>query len=331
MGANSEEGLAGATYLPAFFEPKIFQYDLNAEEYSFVDLQITGADAYDDQPMIPWDLDEDGVVDSYDDEGFVEFVDCWPTYYYAGEFQDGSFHDSNFKLSSSEDSSIMVAVFQDGRNQRQAYLENPDYDGWFEISEIAISISMDYGETWSDIAYMNANSSDANYHVGLAGMKPCYVYPADKLTVHDGYVSVPLMFLDDNSFGSYESPYTGGQPNGGNIVFSVLSISTDGTPPSSPSDTVPAVAKLQQNYPNPFNPDTMIKYEIIRAGDVSLEVFNTKGQKIRTLVNEHKAADNYEVTWNGKDSAGNSCSSGLYFYKLKTSAQSTVKKMILMK
>jgi len=331
MGANSEAGLANSTYLPAFFEPKIFKFDLDTQEYSFVDLQITGADPNDDQPMIPWDLDEDGVVDSYDSDGLVEFVDCWPTYYYAGEFQDGSFHESNFKLSTSEDSSIMVAVFQDGRKQRQAYLENPDYADWLEISEIAISVSSDYGQTWSDVAYMNANSTDENYHAGLEGMKPCYVYPADKLTVQEDYVTVPLMFLDDNSFGSYESPYTGGQPNGGNIVFSVLKVDVTATPPSSPGDTVPALATMQQNYPNPFNPATTIDYEVVRAGQVELEIFNAKGQKVKTLVDGHRAADNYSATWDGRDSAGNSCSSGIYFYKLKSSAQTQVKKMILMK
>jgi len=331
MGANSASGLANATYLPAFFEPKIFAYNLETEDYSFVDLQITGVDPYDDQPMIPWDLNEDGLVDSYDDDGIVEFVDCWPTYYYAGDLQDGAFHDSNFKISTSEDGSIMLAVFQDGRKQRQAYLENPDYADWFEISEIAISVSDDYGETWSDISYLNANSSDENYHAGLDGMKPCYVYPADKLTVHEDYVTVPLMFLDDNSFGSYESPYTGGQPNGGSIVFSVLKVDVTSTPPSSPSDTVPALATMQQNYPNPFNPETTIEYEVVRAGAVALEVFNAKGQKIKNLVNEFQTADSYNVIWDGRDSAGNSCSSGIYFYKLKSSAQTTVKKMILMK
>jgi len=90
---------------------------------------------------------------------------------------------------------------------------------------------------------------------------------------------------------------------------------------------------LLQNYPNPFNPTTIIKFSTtVSTENVELVIYNLKGQKVQTLVNETIPAGEHSVFWNGKDEYGNSVSSGLYFYKLiinnKTEA---VKKCLLLK
>jgi flagellar hook assembly protein FlgD len=70
---------------------------------------------------------------------------------------------------------------------------------------------------------------------------------------------------------------------------------------------------------------------MIEAGNDSIEVFNIKGQKVKTLVNEHMTAGDHNVVWNGKDANNKSVSSGIYFYKMKSGNDSSTKKMILMK
>ncbi len=96
-------------------------------------------------------------------------------------------------------------------------------------------------------------------------------------------------------------------------------------------NSVPIVTAVYPNYPNPFNPETTIKYSLHTPSQVRLDIYNMKGQHVRTLVNETKASGNHSVIWNGKDSSGNSVSSGVYFYKMQSGTYSSTHKMILMK
>lgn len=88
---------------------------------------------------------------------------------------------------------------------------------------------------------------------------------------------------------------------------------------------------LHQNYPNPFNPETTIQYSLLQESKVELNIYNIKGQKVKTLVNETLESGNHTVIWNGTDNNGKSVSSGIYFYKMKTDNHEETKKMILMK
>jgi subtilisin family serine protease len=84
-------------------------------------------------------------------------------------------------------------------------------------------------------------------------------------------------------------------------------------------------------YPNPFNPQTTLSFNLKEAGDVNLEIFNQKGQKVRSLVNSSMDAGEHRVVWNGTDDNGRAVSSGLYFYRLKSGKYSSTRKMIMMK
>ncbi|MBN1349792.1 T9SS type A sorting domain-containing protein [candidate division KSB1 bacterium] len=93
----------------------------------------------------------------------------------------------------------------------------------------------------------------------------------------------------------------------------------------------PVEFSLAQNYPNPFNPSTTINYTILKADHVSLEIYNVLGQKVRTLVDNTQLAGLHSVKWDGNDDAGNMLADGIYFYKLKSGARTSTKKMVLMK
>ena len=89
---------------------------------------------------------------------------------------------------------------------------------------------------------------------------------------------------------------------------------------------------MHQNYPNPFNPETMLAYEVHRAGEVRLTIYNVLGQAVRTLVDGAlQTPGAYTVVWNGMDDAGRPAASGLYFYTLHTGETVRTRVMTLLR
>jgi hypothetical protein len=99
------------------------------------------------------------------------------------------------------------------------------------------------------------------------------------------------------------------------------------------SETVkPESYILHQNFPNPFNPYTTIHYRLPVQTDVSLMIIDNKGRQIRTLKCGNQLPGSHNVIWDGKDNLGNRVSSGIYFYRLKSSYRILeMKKMVLIK
>jgi hypothetical protein len=94
---------------------------------------------------------------------------------------------------------------------------------------------------------------------------------------------------------------------------------------------IPIKTELFANYPNPFNPETTIKFAVKNDELVSIDVYNIKGQKVKTLIDDVVKKGEYSIVWNGTDDNGKNVSSGIYFYKMKTKDYSAVNKMILLK
>jgi hypothetical protein len=94
---------------------------------------------------------------------------------------------------------------------------------------------------------------------------------------------------------------------------------------------LPLVTKLVSAYPNPFNPQTTIKFELAQPQNVQLEIWNARGRKIRTLVNQNLKAGTHQLVWNGDDSHGAGVASGIYYCRLQTEQNTFTKKMMLLK
>jgi hypothetical protein len=92
------------------------------------------------------------------------------------------------------------------------------------------------------------------------------------------------------------------------------------------SKNIPATIELYQNYPNPFNPSTTIEFFIPSRGYVKLEIYNTLGEKVKTLIAQDLNAGKHKVNWNGSK-----YQSGIYFCRLKTDGFTQNKKLILLK
>lgn len=107
----------------------------------------------------------------------------------------------------------------------------------------------------------------------------------------------------------------------------ILSVSTEPfTDVDDEDNLTPSEFRLEQNYPNPFNPSTTIEFSIPERSFIKLEIFNSLGEKVATLVSEELNAGNYKYEWK----AGN-LPSGIYYYKLTTNNYEQTKKLVLLK
>lgn len=85
------------------------------------------------------------------------------------------------------------------------------------------------------------------------------------------------------------------------------------------SGSIPMSFTLLQNYPNPFNPSTVLSFELSVPSQVRLEIFNTLGQKVKSVFDGQAGVGLTQILWNGSDDRGEPVSSGVYFYRLISS------------
>jgi len=98
--------------------------------------------------------------------------------------------------------------------------------------------------------------------------------------------------------------------------------------------TLPNTYSLDQNYPNPFNPETRIDFAIPSTGNgvnVSIEIFNILGQKIRTLISQKITQGNHSVIWDSTNDAGQVVPTGVYYYMMRTGEYIQTRKMFLIR
>ena len=145
--------------------------------------------------------------------------------------------------------------------------------------------------------------------------------------------SEPIMDLFYNDVVTVEGIYTykiiavyeQGQSESIEIEVNVIDITDTSDLP------VNYIDELICNYPNPFNPTTTIKFSTEKQGNVSIDVYNIRGQKVVTLLNGTLEAGEHSVVWSGFDESGRSVGSGVYFYHMRKDDFSEMKRMVLMK
>ncbi len=102
------------------------------------------------------------------------------------------------------------------------------------------------------------------------------------------------------------------------------------------ASVLPTETRLLDNYPNPFNPETWIPYQLSSAADVTITIYDVRGNLIRRLDLGHQSAGTYfsrssAAYWDGRNDRGESVASGLYFYTFSTGGFSASRKMLLRK
>ena len=139
-------------------------------------------------------------------------------------------------------------------------------------------------------------------------------------------VDFQLTDLLPGFFAELQLEDTGANPE---LLFSMVVLNGDEIPVEyalrwvSPVQTVvaeeaalPDGYQLAQNYPNPFNTETTISFTLLESTPVELAVYNTSGQKVRTLVEGERAAGEHRMIWNGRDDKGAPVASGRYVAKM---------------
>jgi hypothetical protein len=123
-----------------------------------------------------------------------------------------------------------------------------------------------------------------------------------------------------------------GPPYVPNYYFHVGPVGATGVgEPQRVSSVTPKEFVLHPNYPNPFNAATEIGYQIPRAGRVTLKVFNTLGQEVRTLLDGRQEAGEHKIRWDGQDANGQDVASGLYFCRMEVGKFRKTVKMVLVR
>ena len=94
---------------------------------------------------------------------------------------------------------------------------------------------------------------------------------------------------------------------------------------------IPDEYSLHHNYPNPFNPSTTIMYDIPKAGNTRVLIYDLLGREVVTLVNKDLDSGFYNALWDGRNQNGQSVGAGMYFYHLQSGPYSKSLKMLLVK
>ena len=179
-----------------------------------------------------------------------------------------------------------------------------DFDARFNYGEFIKAVSVDSGEVDLEIDVLTND-----YPITLSWE----INPAN---------GIEYSFISDSGLGKVSSlnkKLTFDENSNGKIkLFGKIS--------SSFNSNLPERFELYQNYPNPFNPLTTIKYDIVKAQDVKVIVYDILGREVATLVNAQQRPGTYEVRWDASN-----VSSGIYFNQLKTKDYVDTKKMILLK
>jgi hypothetical protein len=151
------------------------------------------------------------------------------------------------------------------------------------------------------------------------------------ITWHD-IDEISIKLIDIDADGCYEIHFRGHETyNDPKMCHLYKHTGTATDPEPEPSTLNNYKEVLYNNYPNPFNPNTTIKYSIPQKSNVTLKIYNAKGQLVKTLVNNKQEKGEYQIIWDGIDNNGKKVSSGVYFYQLKAGDFIASKKMITIK
>ncbi len=140
-----------------------------------------------------------------------------------------------------------------------------------------------------------------------------YTFNPDSLTIDESYTAGVLAVFET------------GQSELATVDFVFEGVATGEMPEA------PVLTGISSIYPNPFNPETNIRFSLQNPSVVKLDIFNVRGQKVRSLVSQRFDSGNHTVTWNGRDDYGKSASTGIYYLRMQTGSRSFVKKMMMVK
>jgi hypothetical protein len=111
----------------------------------------------------------------------------------------------------------------------------------------------------------------------------------------------------------------------------LLDVQLDGGTVTRAVKPVPLSPELKHNVPNPFNPSTTIRFTLRNAAYTSPDVFDERGRRIATLMQQQMGIGSHTITWNGTNNRCEPVASGVYYYLLSAAGGSKTKQIVLVK
>ena len=98
-----------------------------------------------------------------------------------------------------------------------------------------------------------------------------------------------------------------------------------------PERDLPTVLRLLPNAPNPFTTDTTIRFDLPEAGEVELNVYDSAGRRVRSLISDVRGEGEHRVRWDGRSDRGQAMPSGIYFYRFRAGQYIESRRMTLLR
>ncbi|MCK4338938.1 MAG: T9SS type A sorting domain-containing protein, partial [Candidatus Cloacimonetes bacterium] len=200
------------------------------------------------------------------------------------------------------------AIFETGQTE----ITESEPFNLFRFVDIAFNLSLSNG------------AAPVSIYLTMTGLDSIYSQSFSDTTDVSGVLHFADVFMTDYSIEINKDGYIS--------IIDTITISVDTTEfwyvlqeqiSSFTGNTIPHTYAISQNYPNPFHcgsnrvSGTKICYQLPKFSGVRIYIYNIRGEKIRSLIDEKKEPGYYEVTWNGRDDNNKTLSSGIYFYKLQ--------------
>jgi hypothetical protein len=184
----------------------------------------------------------------------------------------------------------------------------------------------DGGQDWTPLADYKMADDDGNLIYSWSDEFP--IGTSRNFKYKFGYIGPGITNLDNETDGGVDpiQRLDGNGPHEINAVFGALSNIEDVS-----GATVPEEFVLEQNYPNPFNPTTTIRFTVANPTELSLVIYNSLGQKVKTLYQGQVNAGVKQITWDATNESGLRVASGMYFYQLRSAELIQTRRMILIK
>ncbi len=213
---------------------------------------------------------------------------------------------------STEDPDILYAVYPKGDIYKEYSETEDDTLLYLNSYDIFVRRSLDAGKTWQpEINVTNTPGFDElNAHTDPDATDD-HVYIVYQIPDYSTHT------VDEDTLDAVPEDYK-------NYVY-FMDVHYDLTAVEDVAN-IPVDFELEQNYPNPFNPATTISFSIHKAGEYRMEVFNTLGQKVRTLFSDYRDAGRYEIELDASHFP-----SGIYFYSLQGEGHTITRKSVLLK
>ncbi len=185
----------------------------------------------------------------------------------------------------------------------------------------------------------NSGYNEIAVYAGLdcIGATKISSYPVQILAYTKGYEGLPLTFRAITSSKSEEEIALEGQiisnsKNNSLIAGTFDALSINVYPKENNNQVIrKSIINNVNSYPNPFNPTTTIKFSLTEESNVIVDLFNVKGQKIKTLVNQRMAMGTHGIVWNGDNQNGIRVGNGLYFFKIQSGNDIKTGKLLMLK